>query len=173
MAKDRDGDRDIVAEIINMVAAQVSSGMRVAGEVRERQEQARQQLEGGLRALRDAADVSVRMIRLLDEIEEPLRESIPVIRRAAGVLDEVLDALPDDLASQLSEALPRVRSLLDALAPLAAMGAAMSPRPATAPTTPPVKRPAAPAKKAPRTTASTPKKTAPKKAAPKKAAPKK
>ncbi|NCW49568.1 MAG: hypothetical protein EBV88_08895, partial [Actinobacteria bacterium] len=94
MAKDRDGDRDIVAEIINMVAAQVSSGMRVAGEVRERQEQARQQLEGGLRALRDAADVSVRMIRLLDEIEEPLRESIPVIRRAAGVLDEVLDALP-------------------------------------------------------------------------------
>ena len=29
MAKDRDGDRDIVAEIINMVAAQVSSGMRV------------------------------------------------------------------------------------------------------------------------------------------------
>ena len=36
--------------------------------------------------------------------------------------------------------LPRVRSLLDALAPLAAMGAAMSPRPATAPTTPPVKR---------------------------------
>ena len=91
MAKDRDGDRDIVAEIINMVAAQVSSGMRVAGEVRERQEQARQQLEGGLRALRDAADVSVRMIRLLDEIEEPLRESIPVIRRAAGVLDEVLD----------------------------------------------------------------------------------
>ncbi|MEL0076335.1 MAG: hypothetical protein VW708_09425, partial [Ilumatobacter sp.] len=91
MAKDRDGDRDIVAEIINMVAAQVSSGMRVAGEVRERQEQARQQLEGGLRALRDAADVSVRMIRLLDEIEQPLRESIPVIRRAAGVLDEVLD----------------------------------------------------------------------------------
>lgn len=129
MAKNNDGERDIIAEIINLVAAQVSTGVRVAGEVRERQEQARKQLEGSLQALRDAADVSVRMIRLLDEIEQPLRESIPVIRRAAAFIDEVLDALPDDLGSQLAEALPKIRSLVDALAPLAAMGAAMAPRP--------------------------------------------
>ncbi len=35
MSKRSDSERDIVAEIINLVASQVSTGVRVAGEVRE------------------------------------------------------------------------------------------------------------------------------------------
>ena len=58
MAKRSDTDRDIVAEIINLVASQVSTGVRVAGEVREKQDQARRQLESSLHTIREAADVT-------------------------------------------------------------------------------------------------------------------
>ena len=131
MSKRSDTERDIVAEIINLVASQVSTGVRVAGEVREKQDQARRQLESSLHTIKEAADVTVRMVRLLDEIEQPLRDAIPVISRAARVLDGILDGLPDDTAEQVAEIIPKVRALVDGLAPLAAMGAAMAPRAAS------------------------------------------
>ena len=131
MSKRSDTERDIVAEIINLVASQVSTGVRVAGEVREKQDQARRQLETGLHTIKEAADVTVRMVRLLDEIEQPLRDAIPVISRAASVLDGILDGLPDDTADQVAEIIPKVRALVDGFAPLAAMGAAMAPRAAS------------------------------------------
>ena len=171
MSKRSDTERDIVAEIINLVASQVSTGVRVAGEVREKQDQARRQLESSLHTIKEAADVTVRMVRLLDEIEQPLRDAIPVISRAARVLDGILDGLPDDTADQVAEIIPKVRALVDGLAPLAAMGAAMAPR-AASPTatkteTPSKATKAAPKKvmKAPPATASKAAKTATKKPA--------
>jgi len=131
MSKQSDTERDLVAEIINLVASQVSTGVRVAGEVRERQDQARRQLETGFHTIKEAADVTVRMVRLLDEIEQPLRDAIPVISRAASVLDGILNGLPDDTADQVAEIIPKVRALVDGFAPLAAMGAAMAPRAAS------------------------------------------
>lgn len=168
MSKRSDTERDIVAEIINLVASQVSTGVRVAGEVREKQDQARRQLESSLHTIREAADVTVRMVRLLDEIEQPLRQAIPVISRAASVLDGILDGLPDDTADQVAEIIPRLRALLDGLAPLAAMGAAMAPRTPAAPakstdsSPKPAKKAAQPVKKAAPSSASKATKKTPK-----------
>ena len=150
MSKRSDTERDIVAEIINLVASQVSTGVRVAGEVREKQDQARRQLESSLHTIKEAADVTVRMVRLLDEIEQPLRDAIPVISRAAHVLDGILNGLPDDTADQVAEIIPKVRALVDGLAPLAAMGAAMAPR-AASPTAAKTQTPAKATKKAAKT----------------------
>lgn len=163
MSKRSDTERDIVAEIINLVASQVSTGVRVAGEVREKQDQARRQLESSLHTIKEAADVTVRMVRLLDEIEQPLRDAIPVISRAASVLDGILDGLPDDTADQVAEIIPKVRALVDGLAPLAAMGAAMAPRAASPTATKPetaAKATKKVAKTAKKTTSSTTKKVA-------------
>jgi hypothetical protein len=163
MSKRSDTERDIVAEIINLVASQVSTGVRVAGEVREKQDQARRQLESSLHTIKEAADVTVRMVRLLDEIEQPLRDAIPVISRAASVLDGILDGLPDDTADQVAEIIPKVRALVDGLAPLAAMGAAMAPRAASPTATKPetaAKATKKAAKTAKKTTSSTTKKVA-------------
>ncbi|MDA2973928.1 MAG: hypothetical protein O2986_05185 [Actinomycetota bacterium] len=163
MSKRSDTERDIVAEIINLVASQVSTGVRVAGEVREKQDQARRQLESSLHTIKEAADVTVRMVRLLDEIEQPLRDAIPVISRAARVLDGILDGLPDDTADQVAEIIPKVRALVDGLAPLAAMGAAMAPRAASPTATKPetaAKATKKVAKTAKKTTSSTTKKVA-------------
>ncbi len=162
MSKQSDTERDLVAEIINLVASQVSTGVRVAGEVRERQDQARRQLETGFHTIKEAADVTVRMVRLLDEIEQPLRDAIPVISRAASVLDGILNGLPDDTADQVAEIIPKVRALVDGFAPLAAMGAAMAPRAASPTATKPTAAKATKkvAKTAKKTTSSTTKKVA-------------
>ena len=55
---------------------------------------------------------------LLDEIEQPLREAVPQLARAAQMLGQLLDEAPEDLGEQLKNTWTSVNSLLEGLGPL-------------------------------------------------------
>lgn len=156
--EDRSRD-DLISELINMLAGPVSTGVKAVGQANQRRLEAMEHLEQLCAELRRLADVSRRMVDLLDEVEAPLRAAAPQIGRLAQVVGDVLDEAPDDLGKRLSNLMTSLERLGDGLGPLLilAQGAAgmfggarepsAAPSPA-APTTPPTAAEKATAKKA-------------------------
>ena len=177
--EDRSRD-DLISELINMLAGPVSTGVKAVGQANQRRLEAMEHLEQVCAELRRLADVSRRMVDLLDEVEAPLRAAAPQIGRLARIVGDVLDEAPDDLGKRLAHLMTSLERLGDGLGPLLtlAQGAAgmfggarqpsATPSPAT-PTTPPTAAKTAPARKAAATKA--PAQKAPAKRAPAKKAP--
>ena len=179
MATSGDDRTELISELINLLAGPVSNGMRAAGHINQRRIEAQQHLDEMIAEVRRVAQVAQRMVALLDDIEEPIRQAVPQLARAAQFIGSVLDDAPEDAGRQLAAALSSLQRLADGMGPLMmlAQGAAgmfgQRPAPsataATASTTaaPSVAAKKAPAKKVPA------KKAAAKKAPAKKAAAKK
>ena len=152
MATDDRTRDDLISELINLLAGPVSTGVKAVGQANQRRIEAMEHLDQVCTELRRLADVSRRMINLLDEIEGPLRAAAPQIGRLAQLVDDVLDEAPEDLGRRLSHLMTSLERLGDGLGPLLllAQGAAgmfggtRQPSAATSPATT-----AAPAKKAP------------------------
>ena len=189
MATSGDDRTELISELINLLAGPVSNGMRAAGQINQRRIEAQQHLDEMIAEVRRVAQVAQRMVALLDDIEEPIRQAVPQLARAAQFIGSVLDDAPEDAGRQLAAALSSLQRLADGMGPLMmlAQGAAgmfgQRPAPSTAaatastPAAPSVPAKKVPAKKAPAKKAAAkkaPAKKAPaKKAAAKKAAVKK
>ena len=109
---------EFISEVVNMLAGPVSAGMKKAGEANQRRLELQEHLEHIVEDARRAGDVARRMVSLLDEIEQPLREAVPQFARAAKMLGQILDEAPDDLADQMRTTWQSVNSLVDGLGPL-------------------------------------------------------
>lgn len=109
---------EFISEVVNMLAGPVSAGMKKAGEANQRRLDLQEHLEQIVEDARRAGDVARRMVTLLDEIEQPLREAVPQFARAAKMLGQILDEAPDDLADQMRSTWQSVNSLVDGLGPL-------------------------------------------------------
>ena len=109
---------EFISEVVNLLAGPVTAGMKKAGEANQRRMEMQQHLEQIVDDARRAGDVARRMVSLLDEIEQPLREAVPQFARAAQMLGQLLDEAPDDLASQMRSTWSSVNSLIDGLGPL-------------------------------------------------------
>ncbi len=109
---------EFISELVNLLAGPVSAGMKKAGEANQRRMQMQEHVEQLVDDAKKAGDVARRMVSLLDEIEQPLREAVPQLARAAQLLGQVLDEAPDDLGEQLKNTWISVNSLLEGLGPL-------------------------------------------------------
>ena len=109
---------EFITEVVNMLAGPVSAGVKKAGEANQRRMELQEHLEQIVEDARRAGDVARRMVSLLDEIEQPLREAVPQFARAAQMLGQILDEAPDDLAAQMRSTWSSVNSLVDGLGPL-------------------------------------------------------
>ena len=109
---------EFISEVVNLLAGPVSAGMKKAGEANQRRMELQEHLEQIVEDARRAGDVARRMVALLDEIEQPLREAVPQFARAAQVLGQLLDEAPDDLAAQMKSTWSSVNSLVDGIGPL-------------------------------------------------------
>jgi len=115
---------EFITEVVNMLAGPVSAGVKKAGEANQRRMELQEHLEQIVEDARRAGDVARRMVSLLDEIEQPLREAVPQFARAAQMLGQILDEAPDDLAAQMRSTWSMrsnwssVNSLVDGLGPL-------------------------------------------------------
>jgi hypothetical protein len=109
---------EFISEVVNLLAGPVSAGMKKAGEANQRRMELQEHLEQIVEDARRAGDVARRMVALLDEIEQPLREAVPQFARAAQMLGQLLDEAPDDLAEQMRSTWSSVNSLVDGLGPL-------------------------------------------------------
>ena len=153
--EDRSRD-DLISELINMLAGPVSTGVKAVGQANQRRLEAMEHLEQVCAELRRLADVSRRMVDLLDEVEAPLRAAAPQIGRLAQMVGDVLDEAPDDLGKRLSHLMTSLEKLGDGLGPLLMLaqgaagmfGGARQPSAATSPTTPPATAKNATVKKA-------------------------
>ena len=114
-SKDR---TEFISELVNLLAGPVSAGVKRAGEANQRRMQMQEHVEQMVDDAKKAGDVARRMIALLDEIEQPLREAVPQLARAAQVLGQLLDEAPDDLSEQMKNTWASVNSLLEGLGPL-------------------------------------------------------
>ena len=109
---------EFISEVVNLLAGPVSAGMKKAGEANQRRMELQEHLEQIVEDARRAGDVARRMVALLDEIEQPLREAVPQFARAAQMLGQLLDEAPDDIAAQMKSTWSSVNSLVDGLGPL-------------------------------------------------------
>ena len=109
---------EFISELVNLLAGPVSAGMKKAGEANQRRMQMQEHVEQLVDDAKKAGDVARRMVSLLDEIEQPLREVVPQLARAAQMLGQLLDEAPDDLGEQLKNTWTSVNSLLEGLGPL-------------------------------------------------------
>ena len=109
---------EFISELVNLLAGPVSAGMKKAGEANQRRMQMQEHVEQLVDDAKKAGDVAHRMVALLDEIEQPLREAVPQLARAAQMLGQLLDEAPDDLGEQLKNTWTSVNSLLEGLGPL-------------------------------------------------------
>ena len=109
---------EFITEVVNLLAGPVSAGVKKAGEANQRRMEIQEHLEQIVEDARRAGDVARRMVSLLDEIEQPLREAVPQFARAAQMLGQLLDEAPDDLAAQMRSTWSSVNSLVDGLGPL-------------------------------------------------------
>ena len=109
---------EFISEVVNLLAGPVSAGMKKAGEANQRRMELQEHLEQIVEDARRAGDVARRMVALLDEIEQPLREAVPQFARAAQVLGQLLDEAPDDVAAQMKSMWSSVNSLIEGLGPL-------------------------------------------------------
>ena len=109
---------EFISELVNLLAGPVSAGMKKAGEANQRRMQMQEHVEQLVDDAKKAGDVARRMVALLDEIEQPLREAVPQLARAAQMLGQLLDEAPDDLGEQLKNTWTSVNSLLEGLGPL-------------------------------------------------------
>ena len=109
---------EFITEVVNMLAGPVSAGVKKAGEANQRRMELQEHLEQIVEDARRAGDVARRMVSLLDEIEQPLREAVPQFARAAQMLGQILDEAPDDLAAQMRSTWSSINSLVDGLGPL-------------------------------------------------------
>ncbi|MGA1344618.1 MAG: hypothetical protein ACO35E_01425 [Ilumatobacteraceae bacterium] len=121
MARDERSRDDLIAELINLLAGPVSSGVRAVGQANQRRMELTEHLEQACTELRRLVDVTRRMVDLLDEAEAPLRAAVPQIARLAEVLGGVLDEAPDDLGRRLSHLLGSLERLGEGLGPLLVM----------------------------------------------------
>lgn len=87
MATDDRTRDDLISELINLLAGPVSTGVKAVGQANQRRIEAMEHLDQVCTELRRLADVSRRMINLLDEIEGPLRAAAPQIGRLAQLVD--------------------------------------------------------------------------------------
>ena len=118
MATDDRKRDDLISELINLLAGPVSTGVKAVGQANQRRIEAMEHLDQVCAELRRLADVSRRMIALLDEIEGPLRAAVPQIGRLAQLVDDVLDDAPEDLGRRLSHLMTSLERLGDGLGPL-------------------------------------------------------
>jgi ABC-type transporter Mla subunit MlaD len=105
-------------------------------------------LDGTIRDARDAIGqlqrLGARLESILDEVEQPVKDLAPGLRRVGQVLDDpVVDELPDTVRRVREDLLPLVATLrgtTDALSGLAARSllGGVRRRPDTPPITPPV-----------------------------------
>ena len=109
---------EFISELVNLLAGPVSAGMKKAGEANQRRMKMQEHVEQLVDDAKKAGDVARRMVSLLDEIEQPLREAVPQLARAAQLLGQILDEAPDDLGEQLKNTWISVNSLLEGLGPL-------------------------------------------------------
>ena len=109
---------EFISELVNLLAGPVSAGMKKAGEANQRRMQMQEHVEQLVDDAKKAGDIARRMVSLLDEIEQPLREAVPQLARAAQMLGQLLDEAPDDLGEQLKNTWTSVNSLLEGLGPL-------------------------------------------------------
>ena len=109
---------EFISEVVNLLAGPVSAGMKKAGEANQRRMELQEHLEQIVEDDRRAGDVARRMVALLDEIEQPLREAVPQFARAAQMLGQLLDEAPDDVAAQMKSMWSSVNSLIEGLGPL-------------------------------------------------------
>lgn len=134
MATSSDDRTELISELINLLAGPVSNGMRAAGQINQRRIEAQQHLDEMIAEVRRVAQVAQRMVALLDDIEEPIRQAVPQLARAAHFIGSVLDDAPEDAGRQLAAALSSLQRLADGMGPLMmlAQGAAgmFGPRPA-------------------------------------------
>lgn len=94
-------------EALAALPAVLNSLTAAARGLGETVEQARQTLAAVQRT-------ALRLDRLVDELEQPLRDLAPGLARLAVVLDDpVIDELPDTLGKVRSEVLPVLRTLAD------------------------------------------------------------
>jgi hypothetical protein len=118
MASSSDDRTELISELINLLAGPVSNGMRAAGQINQRRIEAQQHLDEMIAEVRRVAQVAQRMVALLDEIEEPIRQAVPQLARAAQFIGSVLDDAPEDAGRQLAAALASVQRLADGMGPL-------------------------------------------------------
>ena len=165
---------EFISELVNLLAGPVSAGMKKAGEANQRRMQMQEHVEQLVDDAKKAGDVARRMVSLLDEIEQPLREAVPQLARVAQMLGQLLDEAPEDLGEQLKNTWTSVNSLLEGLGPLLmlAQGAAGMFGTSSSTSAPTGSRSSNPTQKASGTKKSAAKSTSPaKKTAAKKAAP--
>ncbi len=131
---------EFISELINLLAGPVTAGVKKAGEANRKRMEIQEHVEHLVGELQHTIAVGQRLVRLLDDIEEPLRAALPQLTRAADLLGRILDEAPDDLPTKLRSSAESLTKLADGLGPLMllAQGAAGmfggSARPASAPT---------------------------------------
>lgn len=118
MASSNDDRTELISELVNLLAGPVSNGMRAAGQINQRRIEAQQHLDEMIAEVRRVAQVAQRMVALLDEIEEPIRQAVPQLARAAQFIGSVLDDAPEDAGRQLAATLSSLQRLADGMGPL-------------------------------------------------------
>lgn len=134
---------DAFADIVNLLAAPIASGIRAADQLRHGVDELIRTVENVNRTMESLNEAAARVNALLADVEQPVRAMIPQItrtieaadtitrvleapvRRAAPNVDKIVETLSSpaftSLPNQLGEVLATVADLSRRLAPLASL----------------------------------------------------
>lgn len=109
---------DAFAEIVNLLAAPIASGIRAADQLRHGVDEMIRAVENMNRTMENLNEAATRVNALLSELEEPVRAMIPQVTRTVTAADALTKALDP---ARVTEVLNSVGDLAKRLAPLANM----------------------------------------------------
>jgi ABC-type transporter Mla subunit MlaD len=107
---------DAFAEIVNLLAAPIASGIRAADQLRHGVDEMIRAVENVNRTMENLNEAASRVNALLAEVEEPVRAMMPQVTRTVHAADALAKALDP---ARITEVLNSVGDLTKRLAPLA------------------------------------------------------
>jgi ABC-type transporter Mla subunit MlaD len=109
---------DAFAEIVNLLAAPIASGIRAADQLRHGVDEMIRAVENMNRTMENLNEAATRVNALLSEVEAPVRAMMPQLTRTVTAADALTKALDP---ARVTEVLNSVGDLAKRLAPLANM----------------------------------------------------
>lgn len=111
-------NNDAFAEIVNLLAAPIASGIRAVDQLRHGVDEMIRAVENVNRTMENLNEAATRVNTLLAEVEEPLRAMMPQVTRTIAAADALTGALDP---GRVTEVLNSIGDLTKRLAPLAAL----------------------------------------------------
>lgn len=102
---------DAFADIVNLIAAPIASGIRAADQLRHGVDEMIRAVENMNRTMENLNEAATRVNALLADVEEPVRAMIPQLTRTI----EAADAITRALEAPVRKAAPNVERIVDTL----------------------------------------------------------